>query len=128
MLRIDAEDNYKIHLTRGDRGSIKVSAYDELNNMPYTFQVDDKISFVVVKENDYSSEKPVLRKDIFLTQAATEVEIPLTSTETKIGYPINKKTKYWYNVVLNDDITILGSDENGEKILILYPEVGENNG
>ena len=39
---------------------------------------------------------------------------------------IDKKVKYWYNVVVNDDITIIGSDPDGEKPIIIYPEVGEN--
>ena len=38
---------------------------------------------------------------------------------------IDKKVKYWYNVVVNDDVTIIGSDEDGEKTIIIYPEVGE---
>lgn len=127
MLKIDVNDNYKIHLTRGDRGSILVTAKDESDNTDYQFEVGDKLSFVVVRENDYASEDPVLRKDVIVTSNTTEVEIPLLAEDTKIEDPINKKTKYWYNIVLNDDVTILGSDENGEKILMLYPEAGESN-
>ena len=34
----------------------------------------------------------------------------------------NKKTIYWYDIVLNDDITILGYDDEGAKKIYLYPE------
>jgi len=43
----------------------------------------------------------------------------------KIGDVINKPTDYWYEIEINPETkpqTIIGYDENGEKILKLYPE------
>lgn len=124
MLRID-EDNTTIHLTRGDRCTFRVYIIDSKTQENYIFPAGCWVSFIVVNKKGYTLEKPLLRKKIFVPSDTTEVEFTLTPTETKIGDMIDKKQKYWYNIVINDDITILGSDVNGEKIVIVYPEVGE---
>lgn len=124
MLRID-EDNTTIHLTRGDRCTFRVYVIDSKTQERYIFPAGCWVSFVVVNKQGYTLEKPLLRKKIFIPSDTTEVEFTLTPTETKIGDMIDKKQKYWYNIVINDDITILGSDADGEKIIIVYPEVGE---
>lgn len=126
MFKIDETKPTRLLVTRGDRGSVYVTTTDLVTNTLYTFQVGDKVSFVVVPKNGYS-EGPVLRKDIMVLEETEEVEIPLTAQDTKIGDLIDKYEDYYYNVVLNDDITIIGSDEDGEKIFRLYPEVGEEN-
>ena len=126
MFKKDEKKPNRLLVTRGDRGSVYATAIDLVTNNPYTFQVGDKISFVVVPENGYS-EGAVIRKDVIVTEETQEVEIPLTSEDTKIGDIIDEYEDYWYNVVLNDDITIIGSDDTGEKVFRLYPEVGEGN-
>lgn len=124
MLKIDSEDNSTIHLTRGDRGTLKVKVKNALTDEYYLFPAGSYISFVVKEKNGYTSND-VIRKVVHIAEDTNEVEVTLTEEDTKIGEPIDKKKKFWYNVVVNDDITIIGSDENGEKLLILYPEVGE---
>lgn len=124
MLRID-EDNTTMHLTRGDRCTFRVYVIDVKTQEKYIFPAGCWVSFVVVNKKGYTLEKPLLRKKIFIPSDTTEVEFTLTPTETKIGDMIDKKQKYWYNIVINDDITILGSDVDGEKIVMVYPEVGE---
>ena len=126
MFKIDDKKPNRLLITRGDRGSIYVTAIDLVTNTSYMFQPGDKVSFVVVPKNGYS-EGAVLRKDVIVTEESDGVEIPLTSQDTKIGDMIDSYVDYWYNVVLNDDMTILGSDQDGEKIFRLYPEVGEGN-
>lgn len=126
MFKLDDKKDYRLLVTRGDRGSIYVTAIDLVNNTPYKFKPDDKVSFVVVPKGGYT-EGAVLRKDVIVTKQSDGVEITLTSEDTKIGDMIDKYVDYWYNVVLNDDVTIIGSDKNGEKIFRLYPEVGEEN-
>lgn len=126
MLKIDSEDEYRILLTRGDRGCIRVRAYDEVTNDDYIFQPGDKVSFVAVPKKGYT-EGDVLRIDVFVEEESDYVNIDLLPEHTKLNGMINKKVTYWYNVVLNDDQTIIGSDEDGEKVLVLYPEVGEGN-
>ena len=123
MLRIEETT---IHCNRGDRGTIKFKATNKEDITEYEFQKDDKISFVIVQKQGYT-KGPVFRKDIKLQENTKIVNIDLTAEDTKIGDMINKKVVYWYNVVLNDDQTILGSDKDGEKEFILYPEAGEEN-
>lgn len=125
MLRKDQDSQYDIQLTRGDRGCIRVSAMDEFTNKPYVFRVGDKVSFVAVPKKGYTVRE-VLRKDVFVEEEAEYVDIELTAKETKIEGMIDKKVVYWYNIVLNDDITIVGSDAEGEKLLTLYPEVNDS--
>ena len=120
MIKIDGTT---IHCNRGDRGLIKFKA-EKKDGTNYEFQKDDKVSFVIVKKSGYT-DGPVFQKDINISEKTETVNIELTAEDTKIGDMINKKVKYWYNVVLNDDQTILGSDEDGEKKFILYPETGE---
>lgn len=124
MFKKDEKKPDRLLVTRGDRGSVYATAIDEVTGTPYVFQVGDKVSFVVVPKGGYS-EGAVLRKDVIVMEETQEVEIPLTAEDTKIDEMIDRPTDYWYNVVLNDDITFIGSDSKGEKIFRLYPEVGE---
>ena len=126
MFKKDEKVPTRLLVTRGDRGSVYATATDLVTNKPYVFQPEDKVSFVVVPENGYS-DGAVLRKDIIVTEETTEVEIPLTAEDTKIEDIIDEYKDYWYNVVLNDDVTFIGSDETGEKVLRLFPEPGEGN-
>lgn len=124
MIKIDVDDK-TINLTRGDRCSFKVYVINPKTEDRYTFPAGCYVSFVVVDKNAYTKGE-LMRKTVQVTADTQEVEFTLTEEDTKIGPMIDKKQKYWYNVVVNDDVTVLGSDEDGEKLLILYPEVGEN--
>lgn len=124
MLKLD-DDNVTLNLTRGDRGTFRAYVIDSKTQEKYLFPAGCWVSFVVVNKKGYTLEKPLLRKKVYVPEDTTEVEFTLTSKDTKIGEMIDKKQKYWYNIVINDDVTILGSDENGEKQIIIYPEVGE---
>lgn len=126
MFKQDEKKPDRLLVTRGDRGLVYVTCTDKISKNKYVFQPGDKVSFVVVPKGGYT-EGAVLRKDVFVKEESTEVAIPLTSVDTKIEDVIDKPTDYWYNVVLNDDLTIIGSNEKGEKIFRLYPEVGEGN-
>lgn len=126
MFKLDDKKENRLLVTRGDRGSLYVTAIDLVTNKLYTFKAGDKVSFVVVPKGGYT-EGAVLRKDVIVEEDSEGVVIDLTSDDTKIGDMIDKYVDYWYNVVLNDDVTILGSDRKGEKIFRLYPEAGEGN-
>lgn len=125
MIRLDEDDLTTLHLTRGDRCTFRVYVIDSKSREKYTFPADCWVSFVIIDKLGYTLENPLLRKKVYVPEDTTEVEFTLTAEDTKIGNMIDKKQKYWYNVVINDDITILGSDEEGEKVIIIYPEVGE---
>ena len=125
MIRLDENDLTTLHVTRGDRVTFRVYVIDRKTQERYTFPAGVWVSFCVIEKLGYTLENPLLRKKVYVPDDTTEVEFTLTSDDTKIGEMIDKKQKYWYNVVVNDDITVLGSDENGEKVIIIYPEVGE---
>ena len=131
-------DNQTLHITRGDATQEKFNRlafqFPILNletqeEELYEFKLDDKISFVAVEKKGYTKEE-VLRKeytlrDLGYTDSTTTPEIPLTAEDTK-AFPLsNKKKTYWYDLVLNDEITILGLDDEGAKKIIVYPEVEE---
>lgn len=114
-----------ICLTRGDVANINVSANMQ-DGEPFIFAAGDVLRFTVFAKKDCNNV--VISKDAIADTDTATVFIKLTSEETKIGDIINKPVDYWYEVVLNPDTepqTIIGYDENGEKIFRLYPEGGK---
>lgn len=133
------EDKHTIYLTRGDTTNqfFRLAFYFPIWNHvtqkeeKYTFKLTDKISFVVKEKKGYTKTE-VLRIEKTLAEMG-EVEptqypeIQLTEEDTKAFDLLNKKTTYWYDIVLNDTTTILGYDTDGAKKLIIFPEAEETN-
>ena len=122
MLKV--KDN-TIHVTRGDIGSITVTARENRKGK-YTFQVGDVVRLTVVEKNKYNNIK--LRKSVTVEQETKRVVISLDKEDTTIDDVINKEKEYWYEIELNPDTapqTIIGHDEDGAKLFILYPEGSE---
>ena len=109
-----------IKLNRGDVMSMRLSLKME-DGSDYTFQSGDKIVFSVYNKNKMD-EEAVLLKEVDVLEQSESVDINLTSEETKIGELINKPVDYWYEVELNNEYTVIGYDDDGAKILRLYPE------
>ena len=136
MISVD-EDN-TIYITRGDatqdkfnRLAFKFPIFNIQTQQEelYQFKPDDKISFVVVQKKGYLKEE-VLRKeytlrDIGYVSPTTTPELPLTAEDTKLFELKTKKQTYWYDLVLNNEITMLGMDDDGAKKIIVFPEVEE---
>lgn len=116
-----------IHCTRGDKGNINFSCPNK-DGTNYIFQQGQIIIFKVYDSKDV--EKVVLQKDVKVENDCSSVIIPLTSEDTTIGDYINKKKTYSYEISINDDMTVIGYDEEGSKLFVLYPEAGkkENGG
>lgn len=104
-----------IHITRASEAVIELQIDD------YTFSIGDTIELRIYEKNGLN-KPPVKTKEIEVTQAGSSIDIELTCEDTDIGNPINKVTDYWYEIELNDKQTIIGYDENGAKILKLYPK------
>ena len=85
------------------------------------FKNGDVIRFGVYGENEMDSA-PYINKKVVVEGEQYYVNINLTSEDTKIGDYINEKTKYWWEVELNEEQTLIGFDEDGPKIFMLYPE------
>lgn len=111
-----------IYLTRGDIANILVCAVLQ-DGSSYTFAPNDVIRFKVFDRNGCDTIH--INKDVVVDEETTEVMVPLTKEDTKLGGIINKPVDYWYEVELNPDTqpqTIVGYDERGAKIFRLYPE------
>ena len=116
-------EDMSIYLTRGDAAAFNVSATKD--NLEYTFQPDDVVRFKVFEKKN--CEEVVLKKDFKVTEPTALVEIFLEREETRFGDVISKPTDYWYEVELNPDgyaQTIIGYDDDGAKVLKLFPEGG----
>lgn len=87
----------------------------------YTFQDGDTIVFSVYNKGKMT-EDAVLLKEITVSGSQSSIEINCTSEETKLGDLINKPVEYWYEIELNDEHTVIGYDDDGAKILMLFPE------
>ena len=119
-------ENNTINITRGDIGTISISAQNE-DGTSYIFNKGDIIRFSVMKAGNCNIV--YMTKDVQVMKDTDSVDVELVSINTKIGNIISKPTKYWYEIVLNPDTmaqTIVGYDEEGPKLFILYPEASFN--
>lgn len=115
-------ENDTIHITRGDIGSIEVTAKND-DNTDYNFQVGDVIRLSVYKKKDCNCVE--LQKDVTVSTQGTSVDLDLTSEDTKIEGIIDKPVTYYFEITLNPDTnpqTIVAYDMDGAKEFILYPE------
>ena len=115
-------DDNSIYLTRGDIASIQITALNS-SDEEYLFKNGDIVRFSIFEKGRY--DNLVLRRDVEVTTETKFVSINLSGNDTKIGELINKPKQYWYEVELNPDTapqTIIGYDNNGPKILTLFPE------
>ena len=114
-------EDLSIYVTRGDIVLMNVTA--EFNDKPYTFQPGELVRIKVYKKKKAS--EVVLEKDFPITAYAQKVQIYLSGDDTKIGEVISKPVTYWYEVELNplnEPQTIIGYDEDGAKVFMLFPE------
>lgn len=133
MIKID-EDQTTILLTRGDATHSdynRIAFYFPIwdaeaeEETKYEFQTTDKITFIVYETKGYT-KRELLKIEKTLAElgytAPTETpELQLTSEDTMVFPLENKKHTYNYEIILNDDTTILGSDDEGDKKIIVYP-------
>lgn len=115
-------DDLSINITRGDTAVFTVNALNE-SGENYLFQKGDVVRIKVTEKK--ACENVMFQKDFVVEEETEQVELLLTEDETKIGEVISKPTDYWYEVELNpltNPQTIIGYDEDGAKILRLYPE------
>lgn len=117
MLKIK---NKQISINRGDDNQsfdLMIPINDEEY---YTFLTTDVVKFGVYEVGGLD-KNAILLKTITPLEETQRLTISLAKEETTIGELINKPKQYWYEIQLNDN-TIIGYDEKGAKIFILYPE------
>lgn len=121
-----AEEDLTLHITRGDAGEITVRAVDETTDggeTPYIFKAGEVLRLKIYEKKNCSVV--VLQKDYPVVKDTETVTLALTEADTKIGEIISKPVDYWYEIELNpftEPQTIVGYDDDGAKILRLYPE------
>lgn len=114
-------EDKSIYVTRGDAVFFTVSA--EENGSNFVFQIGDVVRIKVTDKKDCYNV--VMQKDFVVQEATENVDIILTSNDTRIGEVISRPVDYWYEVELNpfsNPQTILGYDDDGAKIFKLFPE------
>ena len=109
-----------IKLNRGDVLNFTLTLSSSTGD-PYTFQDGDKVVFSVYNKNKMS-DNAVLLKEFVVSGSQQSVEINCTKEDTQLGDLINKPVEYWYEIELNNEYTVIGYDEDGAKLLMLYPE------
>ena len=90
----------------------------------YQFQVGDEVRFNIYDRKGYDKET-LLSKLITIAEASYECMIPLTEVDTTFGEIPNKPVTYWYDITLNDDLTIVCYDEENAREFIQYPAKGD---
>lgn len=119
MFKID-DTSKTIYISRGDAATIEVKA----NDGEYEFQQGDILRLRVYEKKNYSN--PVMEVETIVNKPTKSVNLALSKQKTVIGEDINKPKTYWYEISLNETITIIGYDEDGAKEFIIYPaEKGE---
>lgn len=127
MLNIDGKN---IEINRGNILPLTINTINEINDIPYEFQIGDVVRFTVMEEDNVN--KVLLQKDFTVQEATTDFQIMLTANEMKIGELSSEAVKYWYEIELAPDTdytqTIIGYDlEEGPAILTILPEGGDKN-
>ena len=111
-----------ITVTRGDALFFCVAMEDD-EGVGHNFQKNDVVRIKIFEKK--RCERVARHKDFKVTADGESVQIYLSGEETKLGDIISKPKDYWYEIELNPDTnpqTIVGYDENGAKVLRLYPE------
>jgi hypothetical protein len=120
MIKIDTEKT--IRITRGDTASLVIKSKN-LDGTEYVFQVGDTIYFRVMKKNKVKDVK--LEKSVVVQENTTSVTIHLDLGDTEFDKYESKPKTYWYEIEIKGSTssnTILGYDEDGAKLFIVYPE------
>jgi exopolysaccharide biosynthesis protein len=111
MFKIDTDKT--IHISRGDGFSIILKIKND-----ETFKVDDVLRFRVFNRKGYK-ETPLLEVEKIVQEEGKEQTINVGPV--LFSGDINKPTTYWYEISLNETNTLIGYDEDGAKLLIVYP-------
>lgn len=112
--------NKKLYDANYNESSVSLNT---LTEQFYEFQPGDVIKFNVYERKGYD-QNPLMTKTVVVNTASFTVDINLSETNTTFGPIVNKETIYWYDITLNDDLTIVCYNEEGAKEFIMYPAKG----
>lgn len=112
---------HTISLTRGDSCTISLKVSRKESNEDTIFKPGDIVEMNIYNKKALDQE-PLMTKEVEILENTNIVDISLDSSDTKIGEMSNKPIEYWYEIQLNREQTIIGYDESGPKVFMLYPE------
>ena len=127
-------EDLSVSLNRGDAGIIKIPRKVDGK---YEVNTGDVLRLRVFPKKN--CEKVELIKDYSVSSTSEYIELALSGSDTRLGDVINKPTTYWYEIEQNPEWslsdgavgvypkTIVGYDEDGPKVFLLYPE-GDDSG
>lgn len=119
MFKID-NDGKTLLVTRGDKGSVKVKKKIS-EGVFEPFYEGDVVSFNL--KNNFGDNEPVLRKKVIVPENTDVITFNFSKDDTTIGDLISSPVLYQYDIAVNEDMTILGyDDETGPKYFKLFPE------
>lgn len=96
---------------------------DDLTLALYEYEPGDFVKFNIYEKKGYDVE-PLVSKTIEIEETSDECVIPLYEEDTTFGEIQNKPVTYWYDITLNDYLTIVCFNEDGAKEFIQYPAKG----
>lgn len=110
--------DYHLKINRGNTLRFDYSIMG--GDTPYVFEKDDTIVFSVYEAFGLEQD-PVLTEEFKPIEGSTEITIEIPKDKMKFAPMSSMETDYWYEITLNEE-TVLGFDENGAKIITIYPE------
>lgn len=94
-----------------------------LTQVFYEFIEGDIVKLNIYEKNGYNKQ-PLKTKSVIVETAGDSITISLLEEDTTFGEASNKEIIYWYDITLNDDLTVVCYDEDGAKEFIIYPAKG----
>lgn len=106
-----------IHINRGDRITIRIKSKKE------NFKVGDKLKFSIVDKDNYNNV--FFQKVYEVTEESEYALIPLMEEDTRFVTIDKKPFKCKYEIEYNGAITLVGSSDDEDNLMIIYAEAGD---
>lgn len=118
MTSIDKRTN-QIYTTRGD--DLDLDFQISTDKGAYTFAIGDVLRIGIYNARAFDKDA-LLIKDFKIVEESDTYHIHISSEDMKIGKLINRPKDYWYEIILNNDLTVIGYSKDNPAILTLLPE------
>lgn len=118
MTSVDTKTN-NIYTTRGDDLNLDFKISTDLGE--YEFEPGDVVRIGIYGERKMNKDA-VLIKDFEIEEPTPVCNIFISGEDMKLGNLINRPKKYWYEIILNGDLTVVGYSKDKPAILTLLPE------
>lgn len=110
--------DYHLKINRGNTLRFDYSILG--GDTPYIFEEDDVIVFSIYEAFGLENE-PKLFMEFKPEPDTSEITIVIPKDKMKFAPMSSMEQDYWYEITLNEE-TVLGFDDDGAKIITIYPE------